>query len=401
MAHMNLDTVEGAARLLADVEMTVRGQRAGDWSKDNTRWLVTLTCGGDSIDTSFEWNTRRGEPALIDVLQTHASEAADVVYQHIDDYADEMGFTKPSQAIAAYEACKKGLAWLNDIGVDKDEVATLAATLDDERDEVQEQAQAIRVERAAKEAYENPYVPEGFRSIKDLEEDLDLGDYGDRCADYSSEDYLDDVLSEVADSYVDIYDHDLLEWLPGHYEWFETAVDESGFNGGLMQMIQAAQRECYESDLSEHREDIAKYVTLESLKDEGVYAVSEEVADALMYDIDYSRTDRLSFLLDEAKEQMQSIMAANLTETLGDEDRAEEVAEELVSSGDYTANPCALSADGMREANKRGLDGVIADRWKDGHGDEMSLASVAEECRAVAHGHSGSDSGPGHDDPNR
>lgn len=401
MAYMNLDTVEGAALLLADVEMAVRGQRAGDWSKDNTRWLVTLACGEDSIDTSFEWNTRRGEPALIDVLQTHASEAADVVYQHLDDYADEMGFTKPSQAIAAYKACKKGLAWLNDIGVDKDEVATLATTLDEQRDEVQEQAQAIRAERAAKEAYENPFVPEGFRSIKDLEEDLDLGDYGDRCSDYSSEDYIDDVLSEVADSYVDIYDHDLLEWLPDHYEWFETAVDELGFNGGLMQMIQAAQRECYESDLSEHREDIAKYVTLESLKDEGIYAVSEEVADALMYDIDYSRTDRLSFLLDEAKEQMQSIMAANLTETLGDEDRAEEVAEELVSSGDYTANPCALSADGMREANKRGLDGVIADRWKTDRGDELSLASVAEECRAVAHGHSGPDSGPGHDDPNR
>lgn len=402
MAYMNLDTVEGAAQLLADVELTVRGQRAGDWSKDNTRWLVTLACGEDSIDTSFEWNTRRVEPALIDVLQTHASEAADVVYQHIDDYADEMGFTKPSQAIAAYEACKKGLAWLNDIGVDKDEVATLATTLDEQRDEVQEQAQAIRDQRAAERELANPEPPKGFVTIDSLEADLDLGDYGDQCAEMSSEDYIGDVIGEVADANIDMYNHDLLEWLPDHYEWVEEA-DANGLledcKGDIFKMVQAAQYECFSSDMYDHQEDIAKYVTLESLKDEAVYAVSEEVADALMNDIDYSRTDRFSFLLDEAKEQMQSIMAANLAETLGDEDRAEEVAEELVANGDYISNPCVLSVAGVRVMKDKAA--LIAARQEADRGDELSLASVAEECRAVAHGHSGPDSGPGHDDPNR
>lgn len=41
-----------------------------------------------------------------------ASDALAVDGRHIDDFADEMGFEKPSQAIRAYESCRKTLDWL-------------------------------------------------------------------------------------------------------------------------------------------------------------------------------------------------------------------------------------------------------------------------------------------------
>lgn len=402
MAYTNLDTVEGAARLLADVELTVRDNphSHSGWERANLSWGVTLSCGGNDLDTTFD--TSLLEPPSIDVLRRCADEATKAATLHIDDFAEEMGLTKPSEVISRYETCKKELAWLDDIGVSKADVGDLASTLEEQRDEVQQRAQAIRDQRAAERELANPEPPKGFVTIDSLEADLDLGDYGDQCAEMSSEDYIGDVIGEVADANIDMYNHDLLEWLPDHYEWVEEADANGlleGFKGDIFKMVQAAQYECFSSDMYDHQEDIAKYVTLESLKDEAVYAVSEEVADALMNDIDYSRTDRFSFLLDEAKEQMQSIMAANLAETLGDEDRAEEVAEELVANGDYISNPCVLSVAGVRVMKDKAA--LIAARQEADRGDEMSLASVAEECRAVAHGHSGPDSGPGHDDPNR
>lgn len=62
----------------------------------------------------------------------------------------------------------------------------------------------------------------GFVTIESLQDDLDLGDYGDQCSDYG-EDYITDRFHDVADENIDIYNYDLLQWLPDHYEWLEEA----------------------------------------------------------------------------------------------------------------------------------------------------------------------------------
>lgn len=49
---------------------------------------------------------------------------------------------------------------------------------------------------------------------------------------------------EVADSNVDLYNHDLLKWLPDNYEWIEEADEQGlleGCKGDLMKMTQMAQ----------------------------------------------------------------------------------------------------------------------------------------------------------------
>lgn len=60
-------------------------------------------------------------------------------------------------------------------------------------------------------------------------------------------------------------------------------------------MVQMAQYECFKSDLYDHREDICRYGTLDQLRDMGVYAIRESLADEILndlsYDEDYAPTD--------------------------------------------------------------------------------------------------------------
>ena len=50
-----------------------------------------------------------------------------------------------------------------------------------------------------------------------------------------------DVIFELADSYVDIYTKDLLDWLPDNYTLVEDAIEELGFpeRDGKPDMIRA------------------------------------------------------------------------------------------------------------------------------------------------------------------
>lgn len=227
-----------------------------------------------------------------------------------------------------------------------------------------------------------------------MQEDLDLGDYGDRCTEFWNR-YVNERFDDVADDLVDLSYHDLLKWLPDNYEWVEQAAENGRFYGSetdFFRMIQTAQRECFTQDMYVHQEDIVKYVTLESLKDAGVYAVSQELADALDTDVDYADANRFDAALDEAKEQVASVMAANLEGALGDEDLAQEAAEELVGDDDYgIVNPAALSVEAVRAVNEKGYDAAFAecDFWKeytergeaDRGTDTPSLAETAKECR--------------------
>lgn len=106
-----------------------------------------------------------------------ASDALAVDGRHIDDFADEMGFEKPSQAIRAYESCRKTLDWLkNDMQLMTSEISDIAETLDNELDEVKEEVERVQAERKAKHEFEHPPVPEGFTSIEDLQASLNLGE---------------------------------------------------------------------------------------------------------------------------------------------------------------------------------------------------------------------------------
>lgn len=405
----NLATVQGAADFLADIDFDIAGKSRGDFSPQHIAYSCNLSKGDAAFGTTFQSNPQFNDaPTVADVLGSLSSEAMLAHDYGIDEFADEMGYTKPSAAIRAYEGCKRSLDWLHDgLDLSFEDIRQLSETLDGHADEVGEAVEAIHDQRAAEKALTSPELPKGFVTIDSLETDLDLGDFGEQCPDYS-DDYITDAIQSVADENVDIYHHDLLKWLPDNYEWIEEANAQGlleGCEGDLMKMAQTAQYVCFSQDMYDHQEDIAKYATLEALKDAHVYAISDELADALMDDIDYAGANTFSGLLDDAKEQIQNVMAANLAEALGDEDRAEEVAEELVENDDYTANPCALSVAGVREVNEKDLEAAIACRWNDSPSQEAgqpSLASAAKECRAASDALGddapGGHGAPGHDE---
>lgn len=84
--------------------------------------------------------------------------------------------------------------------------------------------------------------------------------------------------------------YDLLTWLPDHTEWLEEAEFDGlleGCKGDIYKMVQIAQYECFKSDLYDHREDICRYGTLDQLRDMGVYAIRESLADEILNDLSY------------------------------------------------------------------------------------------------------------------
>lgn len=183
--------------------------------------------------------------------------------------------------------------------------------------------------------------------------------------------------SENADYKVDSNYHALLSWLPDHTEWLEQAEFDGlleGCKGDIYKMVQMAQYECFKSDLYDHREDICRYGTLDQLRDMGVYAIRESLADEILndlsYDEDYAPTD-------DAKDTIMGAVSAAFEERYG-EDFAE-VATDFGQDIDGIAgraNPCILSVDTVRAVNEKGYDAVFAEQWK----TELSECDIDPEA---------------------
>lgn len=150
-----------------------------------------------------------------------------------------------------------------------------------------------------------------------------------------------------------------------------------GCKGDIYKMTQMAQYECFKSDLYDHREDICRYGTLDQLRDMGVYAIRESLADEILndlsYDEDYAPTD-------DAKDTIMGTVSAAFKERYGDD--FAEVATDFGQDIDDIAgraNPCILSVDTVRAVNERGYDAVFAEQWK----AELSECDIDPEAVSV------------------
>ena len=142
-------------------------------------------------------------------------------------------------------------------------------------------------------------------------------------------------------------------------------------------MVQMAQYECFKSDLYDHREDICRYGTLDQLRDMGVYAIRESLADEILndlsYDEDYAPTD-------DAKDTIMGAVSAAFEERYG-EDFAELATDFGQDIDDIAgrANPYVLSVDTVRAVNEKGYDAVFAEQWK----TELSECDIDPEAVSV------------------
>lgn len=104
MPYHNFKDVQDVAKFLADIDFTIVGKSKGTFSPDHMAYHCNLSKGDAAFGTTYQNNPAfSGEPTVIDVLSAMSMDALDVADRNIDDFADELGFTKPSEAIRANE----------------------------------------------------------------------------------------------------------------------------------------------------------------------------------------------------------------------------------------------------------------------------------------------------------
>lgn len=105
----NYNDAQGVADLLSQFDFNIISEGPGDFSTQHRKYTCEFSKPGiESFTTTYQSNPDvHGQPTATDVFAALASDALAVDGRHIDDFADEMGFEKPSQAIRAYESCRK------------------------------------------------------------------------------------------------------------------------------------------------------------------------------------------------------------------------------------------------------------------------------------------------------
>lgn len=256
----------------------------------------------------------------------------------------------------------------------------LSKTLTKHEDDVNTLVEKAASERAARYAYDHPKLPKGFVTIEQLQGDLDLGDLRDEVEDFDFDGDITEAFGETAEYKVDDNYHALLTWLPDHTEWLEEAEFDGlleGCKGDIYKMVRMAQYVYFKADLYDHCEDICRYGTLDQLRDMGVYAIRESLADEILndlsYDEDYAPTD-------DAKDTIMGAVSAAFKERYG-EDFAEVATDFGQDIDDIAgrANPCILSVDTVRAVNEKGYDAVFAEQWK----TELSECDIDPEAVSV------------------
>lgn len=153
----NYNDAQGVADLLSQFDFNIISEGPGDFSTQHRKYTCEFSKPGiESFTTTYQSNPDvHGQPTATDVFAALASDALAVDGRHIDDFADEMGFEKPSQAIRAYESCRKTLDWLkSDMQLMTSEISDIAETLDNELDEVKEEVERVQAERKAKHEFD-------------------------------------------------------------------------------------------------------------------------------------------------------------------------------------------------------------------------------------------------------
>lgn len=140
--------------------------------------------------------------------------------------------------------------------------------------------------------------------IEELKRELFTGDLGDCFWDYN-DGYICDIIAEIADNHVDIYNSDLLEWAKENYSYIEKAMDEFGKPDDFFQYIRQGQFYYYEEDLYNNLEDSLKYFMYTYVKDVlDIDELTEEQNDNLL-DYDFSDTnDTLDNLIYHIRETL-------------------------------------------------------------------------------------------------
>lgn len=148
-------------------------------------------------------------------------------------------------------------------------------------------------------------------NLVDLARDLNTGEFGKDFCDYS-DGYICDIIAEMADSNVDIYNSDLWNWAKENEEWIGEAISnglysfESSRDFDLMRLFQAGQYEYNTHDLYKNLDDnIKNFIYNYLMNDKKLDEISEELdefIDELCDNVD--NNERLESFIEKIDEFM-------------------------------------------------------------------------------------------------
>lgn len=118
---------------------------------------------------------------------------------------------------------------------------------------------------------------------------------------YNYQNYIDDIIHDIADNNVDIYNYDLLEWAKDNYSYIEDYVKEFGIdsqNFDFIDIIRGGQYLYIEQTLYNNKESMLEYLAYYILDDKGYTEIEEEKATEISM-IDFDRIETIYELEEE------------------------------------------------------------------------------------------------------
>lgn len=127
-------------------------------------------------------------------------------------------------------------------------------------------------------------------NVYELKQEMgrNIGEYGDRMIDYDNG-YISDVIQEIADNGVDIYNYALWDWAKDNSEYVEDAIDEFGWdskNSTLIQLFQMSQYLQIQEELYENLDDIIIYWIYDKIEYEEITLEEKQAIIDYCYRID-------------------------------------------------------------------------------------------------------------------
>lgn len=126
---------------------------------------------------------------------------------------------------------------------------------------------------------------------------------------YNYQNDIDNIIHDIADNNVDIYNYDLLEWAKDNYSYIEEAIDEFGVatdergRADFIRCIMQGQYLYIEQTLYNNKASMLEYLAYYILDDKGITEIEEEKATEISM-IDFDRIERI----DELEEEIDNIL---------------------------------------------------------------------------------------------
>lgn len=142
--------------------------------------------------------------------------------------------------------------------------------------------------------------------IEDLKKELYIGELGEYFI-YYDRGYIGDIIAEIADNNISLYNCDLLDWAKGNSSYIDDAVKEFGINEknfDFFRLIQNGQYLAVTQELYENLEDSLKFYMYDYIeKNTELLALDEDTVEELENCFDFNdNNEELENLIDKINE---------------------------------------------------------------------------------------------------